>query len=207
MGIFAVMKKMKVFLVLNGEKPNQLPDVSDYEVICATDGAYKYLKEQGITPHFISGDFDSLDNIPEGIEIIETPDQNYTDFDKILQILFDKGHNTVDVFGASGKEQDHFLGNLNTAIQWKDRLKITFYDNHGRYFLADKKTIIKKCLHKTISLIPFPEVAKISTKGLQYSLTDEDLMFGKRIGTRNKAIENQVEISFKSGNLFIFINH
>ena len=128
------------------------------------------------------------------IEAIETPDQNFTDFDKVLQILFDKGHIAIDVFGASGKEQDHFLGNLNTAIEWKEKLKIVFFDNHGSYFLADKKITIKDCKHKTISLVPFPKAKEITTKGLQYLLNKEDLVFGKRIGTRNKAIENEVAI-------------
>jgi len=85
-------------------------------------------------------------------------------------------------------------------------LKITFLDNHGSYFLADKKTVLQNCKHKTISLVPFPKAKEITTKGLQYPLNKEDLAFGKRIGTRNKAIENEVEISFKSGNLFVFIN-
>ena len=201
------MKTKKVFLLLNGEKPKKLPILSDYEIICATDGAYQYLVENQIKPNFISGDFDSLENIPKEIEVIETPDQNFTDFDKILQIIFDKGHKTIDVFGASGKEQDHFLGNLNTSIHWKKKLKITFFDNHGSYFLADKKILVNNCMHKIVSLIPFPKATKISTKGLQYSLNKEDLVFGKRIGTRNKAIKNQIEISFKSGNLFVFINH
>ncbi|MFT5147230.1 MAG: thiamine pyrophosphokinase, partial [Polaribacter sp.] len=128
------MKTKKVFLLLNGEQPNKLPVFSNYEIICATDGAYQYLLENNIKPHFISGDFDSLEALPKEIEAIETPDQNFTDFDKILQILFDKGHSTIDVFGASGKEQDHFLGNLNTAIEWEKKLKITFFDNHGSYF-------------------------------------------------------------------------
>jgi thiamine pyrophosphokinase len=200
------MKMNKVFLLLNGEQPKKLPVFSNYEIICATDGAYQYLLENKITPHFISGDFDSLKKLPIEIEAIETPDQNFTDFDKILQILFDKGHTNIDVFGASGKEQDHFLGNLNTAIAWKEKLKITFFDNHGSYFLANKKIKISNCKHKIISLVPFPEAKEIHTKGLQYSLNNEDLVFGKRIGTRNKAIENEVEISFTSGNLFIFIN-
>jgi len=201
------MKTKKVFLLLNGEQPRELPVFSDYEIICATDGAYQYLLKHQIKPHFISGDFDSLESIPKEIETIATPDQNFTDFDKILQILFNKGYKTIDVFGASGKEQDHFLGNLNTAIQWEKKLKITFFDNYGRYFLADKKTIIDNCIHKTVSLIPFPSATEVTTKGLQYSLSKEDLVFGKRIGTRNKAIENQIEISFNSGNLFVFINH
>lgn len=206
-GIFAVMKTKKVFLLLHGEAPKVLPVFSNYGIICATDGAYQYLLNHNITPDFISGDFDSLAILPQGLEAIETPDQNFTDFDKILKILFEKGFKEIDVYGASGKEQDHFLGNLNTAMQWRDALKITFYDNHGHYFLANKKTSIEHCLHKTVSLVPFPLATEVTTKGLQYPLNREDLVFGKRIGTRNKAIENQIEIHFKTGNLFVFVNH
>lgn len=201
------MKTKKVFLLLNGEVPNDVPDIADYDIICATDGAYKYLEKHNIIPDFIAGDFDSLLEIPKEIEVIQTPDQDFTDFDKILQILHDKGFINIHVFGASGKEQDHFLGNLHTAICWKNKLEITFFDNHGRYFLAKQKTTIYDCLHKTISLIPLPKVTGISTLGLQYPLKNEELVFGERIGTRNKAVENEVEIRFKNGELFIFINY
>lgn len=201
------MKLEKAFLLLNGEVPKTLPDFAEYKIICATDGAYQFLKEHQITPNFVSGDFDSLANIPDEIKVIETQDQDFTDFDKALQILFKKGFTQVDVYGASGGEQDHFLGNLHTAIVWKSKLKITFYDNYGVYFLGEKKTKIENCLGKTISLVPFFEVRNIITKGLQYSLQNETLQFTKRIGTRNKAIENTVAITFKSGDLFIFVNH
>ena len=201
------MKKGTVFLLLNGEPPKQILDLDKYELICATDGAYQFLKEQEIKPDFISGDFDSLETIPKDIEVIHTPNQDFTDFDKILQILFDKGYKNIDVYGASGKEQDHFLGNLHTAIQWKNKLNLTFFDNHSRYFLADKSTSISNCIDKTVSLVPFPKAKKITTEGLQYPLQNEDLTFGKRIGTRNKAITNNIKITFESGELFIFINH
>jgi thiamine pyrophosphokinase len=207
MGIFVIMNKETVFLLLNGEPPKKLPIFSDYELICATDGAYQFLKEKEIKPDFISGDFDSIENLPKDIEVIHTPNQDFTDFDKILQILFEKGFKNVDVFGASGQEQDHFLGNLHTAIQWKEKLKLTFFDNYSRYFLADKNTEITNSKEKIISLVPFPEATNIITKGLQYPLKNEALTFGQRIGTRNKAIINKVEISFKTGELFIFINH
>ena len=201
------MNKGTVFLLLNGEPPKNLPEFSNYEIICATDDAYHFLEKNKIKPNFISGDFDSIENLPKDIEVIHTPNQDFTDFDKILQILFEKGFKNVDVYGASGKEQDHFLGNLHTTIQWKNKLSLTFFDNHSRYFLADKNTEILNSVDKTISLVPFPEAKNINTKGLQYSLNDENLTFGQRIGTRNKAIKNKVEISFKTGELFIFINH
>jgi thiamine pyrophosphokinase len=200
------MKQKKVFLLLNGEFPNELPNLFSYDVICATDGAYNFLKEQGITPDFISGDFDSIEGLPNYIEAIHTPNQNFTDFDKILQILFDKGLKIIDVFGASGKEQDHFLGNLDTAIKWENKLKLTFFDNYSYYFLADTYTEILNCIGKKISLIPFPEAKNVTTKGLQYTLNNEDLIFGKRIGTRNIAKEDSVEITFITGELFVFVN-
>lgn len=201
------MNNKKVFLLLNGEMPQELPDVSDYALICATDGAYHFLEANKITPHFICGDFDSLEKTPKNIEVIHTPNQDFTDFDKALQIIFDKGYRTIDVFGASGKEQDHFLGNLHTAIQWKEKLKLTFFDTYSRYFLADKSTEITNCKDSVVSLIPFHEAKSIFTEGLQYPLKNENLTFGNRIGTRNKAIKNDIKITFKSGELFIFINH
>lgn len=201
------MKTKKVFLLLNGETPNEVPDVSKYDTICATDGAYQYLKKHNIVPNFIAGDFDSLQETPKEIEVIKTPNQDFTDFDKILQILFDKGFTTVDVFGASGKEQDHFLGNLHTAIQWKGKLQLTFFDNYNRYFLADKSTEIFDCKSSIVSLIPFPKATNIVTEGLEYQLNNEDLVFGERIGTRNKGIQDTVKVTFENGELFIFINH
>lgn len=200
------MNEKKVFLLLNGEAPNKIPNLKGYNVICATDGAYQFLKKHSITPDFISGDFDSLQTIPSNIEVINTPNQNYTDFDKILKILFEKNYKNIDVFGASGKEQDHFLGNLNSAISWKAKLNIMFFDNHGYYFLADKSTELFNCKGKTISLVPLAVATGIVTKGLQYPLNDEELTFGSRIGTRNLAIEDTISITFKTGHLFIFIN-
>jgi thiamine pyrophosphokinase len=201
------MKEKKVFLLLNGEAPTMLPNLLNYEIICATDGAYHHLEENNIAPNLVCGDLDSSQEIPKNIEVIHTPDQDFTDFDKTLQILLDKGFTEIDVFGASGKEQDHFLGNLHTAIQFRGKLNLTFFDNYSRYFLADNSTEISDCKDKIVSLIPFPKATNITTEGLQYSLKNEDLIFGERIGTRNKAIKNNVKITFKSGELFIFINH
>nr|WP_298991681.1 thiamine diphosphokinase [uncultured Polaribacter sp.] len=201
------MKNKKVFLLLNGEKPKEVPNFSVYDLICATDGAYQYLEKHKIVPDFVSGDFDSLEAIPKEIEVIKTPNQDFTDFDKILQILFDKGFTNIDVYGASGQEQDHFLGNLDTAIRWKKKLSLTFFDNNGTYFLAKKKLVLSNCKGKIISLIPFSKASKVETFGLKYSLKKETLKFGKRIGTRNLAIHKKVKINFKKGNLFVFINN
>nr|WP_092908024.1 thiamine diphosphokinase [Algoriella xinjiangensis] len=197
----------KVLLFLNGEVPTILPDTSNYEMIFCTDGAFRYLKNLNIKPDVISGDFDSIElkDFPTDIEIITTPDQNDTDFVKILTIIQEKGFTNIDVFGASGRQQDHFLGNLNAAFRFKNELNIVFYDNYSSYFFAEKYTELEGYFGRTISLIPFPECKNITTKGLEFPLNKEDLNLLSRIGTRNKSIDDKVTIEFESGDLVIFI--
>ena len=199
----------KVVLFLNGETPSNIPDLTIYKEIFCTDGAYLYLKKLNIVPDKISGDFDSIQidqlEISRKTKIIATPNQNFTDFEKALQLIIDDGYDTVDVFGASGKQQDHFLGNMNAAYKFKKYLKITFYDNYSTYYFLDKKCQITNVLNKTISLFPFPEANGITTEGLLYPLKNESLSILDRIGTRNKAIKNEILIHFKSGELIVFI--
>ena len=199
------MTDKKAFVLLNGEQPKTLPDLTNYELVCATDGAYEYFKNNKIKVDLVSGDFDSITAIPIETETIHTPNQDLTDFDKMLQILIDKSFTRVDVFGASGGEQDHFLGNLHTAIVFKNKIEITFFDNHQYYFLAKKLESVQVKKGSKVSIVPFPEAKNITTKGLQYSLTNEPLVFGKKIGTRNMAITDKIKIEFSSGELFIFI--
>jgi thiamine pyrophosphokinase len=201
------MNSKKAFLLLNGSRPSVLPDMTEYNFICATDGGYDFLHSKNIRPNIVSGDFDSINANDNRVEFIETPDQNFTDFDKALKIIQEKGFKKIDVFGAHGKEQDHFLGNISTALQWKNNLEITFFDDYGRYFFMGQSLDLKNVKHRTISLIPFPSAAGIITKGLQYSLMNETLRFGKRVGTRNQAIEKNVHISLKEGALLIYISH
>ena len=197
----------KVILFLNGEPPKVTPDLTLYQKIYCTDGAYDYLVQLGIQPDVISGDLDSFHHNLNDLEIkiIHTPDQEFTDFEKALQLIVEDDFKDVDVFGASGKQQDHFIGNLNAAFKFKDHLDINFYDDYSFYKLLPYHYKIDNIKDKTISLIPFPFAKGITTKGLKYALNDEELDITSRIGTRNKAIENNVVIDYKEGTLIVFI--
>ncbi|WP_322969795.1 thiamine diphosphokinase [Faecalibacter sp. LW9] len=197
----------KVILFLNGEEPTDVPNLSEYQKIYCTDGSYNYLKTLGIVPDVIAGDFDSISttSFPKNVEVIHTPDQNFTDFEKVLQIIVDQNFTSVDVFGASGKQQDHFLGNLNAAYKFKDRLLIQFIDNYSTYNFIPKHFTLENVAEKIISLVPFPETKGITTTGLLYPLNNEDLNLLERIGTRNKAITNKVKITYSSGELVLFV--
>jgi len=204
---FVKMKLKRAFVLLNGSEPSVFPDLTPYNIVCAIDGAYNHFEKHKIIPDLVTGDFDSIDAIPTTVEVINTPNQDYTDFEKALQILKHRGFYHIDVYGGSGKEHDHFLGNISTALQWKVGLKITFFDDFGKYFFIEESIQIPNIIGKNVSLIPLPIASGIITKGLLYPLLNETLTFGERIGTRNKATDNEVQISLNSGDLLIYISH
>ena len=195
----------KALLFLNGLPPNNFK-VSTYDIIGCTDGAYLYAKNLPVKLDFVLGDFDSLN--PEDvkdIEIIKKLDQNYTDFEKAVHYLIENKINYIDLWGTSGKDDDHFLGNLSVLIQYHKKIEIVFHTDTQYFFMAKKENIIKLEKDKIVSLFPLNTVKEITTSGLQFPLQKEDLKLGKRIGIRNKSIENEIKISFKKGKMLIFI--
>lgn len=203
-------------LFINGEPPKELPDTVGYAVIACSDGAFHYLKAKNFPLEkldFVSGDQDSCAEADLGaarvfnFHIYHTPDQDKTDFHKALEILQEKNITHVDVYGGSGGEMDHFLGNLSVAYFFKDKLSINFFDQYSRYFFAPKNCVLREVLHRTVSLYPFPGVEGLTTSGLQWPLHNADLNLTTRIGTRNFAVEPTVEIRFENGALIVFVSH
>lgn len=203
--------KDNVLLFINGDAPKSFPKIENYGLIACTDGAFHYLKHLNFPLDkldFISGDFDSHSGADENVydeKFIYTPDQDKTDFHKALEIIVEKGFKNVDVLGGSGGEQDHFLGNLTVAFGFKDQLNIKFYDEFSEYYFIPKRFTVKGAKDKMVSLYPFPSVENITTKGLNWCLTNGDLSITSRIGTRNFAVEDEVSVEYETGDLLIFI--
>ena len=197
----------EVVLFINGQFPQKIPDVAQFQKVFCTDGAYQNLVDFNIQPDVVSGDFDSISmaEISTEVKIIETPDQNATDFEKALRIIIDEGFKSVSVFGCSGLEQDHFLGNLTSMLKHKNEIEIRCFDDFGVYFFAENETEIIGFQHEIFSLYPFPESKNITSSGVKYSLVNENLSIISRIGTRNTITENRATVSFQEGDLLLFI--
>ena len=200
----------KALLFVNGEPPQYYPTNLDcYNYIACTDGAYhNYLIKSQSIPDFIIGDLDSYDKtqpIAEQTQIIHTPDQNKTDFEKALLFLTTKGITEFIVYGATGHASDHFLGNLSVAMQYYHQYKIVFYDNYCHFFFARHHEKIHNVKNRIISLIPLSKVTQLTITGFQYPLIEQTLMLGGQTSLRNKAVTDLVEIAFKNGELLVFI--
>lgn len=203
--------KDKVLLFINGDAPKSFPDPENYALVACTDGAFHYLKELNFPLaklDFISGDFDSHSGSDENIyheKFIHTPDQERTDFYKALQIILEKGFKNIDVFGGSGGEQDHFLGNLTVAFGFKNQMNIQFFDEFSEYYFIPRNFVIKDVKDRIISIYPFSSAENIVTKGLKWELNNIDADMTTDMLTRNYAIENEISIEYEKGDLLIFI--
>ncbi|MEC5394419.1 thiamine diphosphokinase [Bergeyella sp. RCAD1439] len=204
---------MKALLFINGKAPRVWPDLEGYALVACTDGAFRYLEALAFPLarlDFVSGDFDSL---PEAerlgrvydIEVIPTPDQDKTDFHKALEILFQRGVLQVDVYGASGGEMDHFLGNLTVAFAFREKLELRFFDEYSTYYFIPEEAELKGVYGRTISLYPFPVAHNVRTEGLRWRLNGETLDQTVRIGTRNIAEKETVSIGYSGGSLLVFV--
>gem|GEM_PF-5621222 len=56
-----------------------------------------------------------------------------------------------------------------------------------------------------ISLFPFPFAENITTSGLNWPLSNGELTMTVRIGTRNFASEDVVNVEFTNGELLFFL--
>lgn len=201
----------KVLLFINGNPPEKLPDFSDYALIACTDGAFHYLKRIGFPLDkldFVAGDFDSHSGEDSDFyqhRFIHTPDQEKTDFEKILELISEKGYSKIDIYGGSGREMDHFLGNLTVAYKFKKKLDLIFFDEYSHYFFIPNKFKINNVDGKMISLFPFPSVENLSTKGLNWEISNENLDMRTEMATRNFAVNNEVEMHFEKGDVLLFI--
>ena len=203
------MKKEKIILVLNGEIPkkkNLIPYIADYNKILCADGAANTILNYDINPDFILGDLDSIcaEKLKQyNGKVIDLPDQNLNDLEKILNWCFDNNYNNIDIIGFDGKRIDHTIGNFSIILRFIDKLNIDIITESGIFHTIKNETIIKNLKKKYISIFSSDSNNKISTIGLKYELKNKKLPKIES-GTLNYAINNEVVITCNN-NILIFI--
>ena len=119
-------EKKNISVILNGQMPTDdtiINQITNSDYIIAVDGSANKLFDLEIIPDVIIGDLDSLQNIKnKDIELVETPDQNKTDFRKTLEWCIEKNILNISIFGISGESEDHFLGNYYTLSDFGEKI-------------------------------------------------------------------------------------
>ena len=198
---------MRCVIVLNGEKTYGFELKKDDHIV-SCDAAYSFLKEIGVEPNVILGDFDSLGFVPENA-IVYPVEKDMTDGELAVEYIKDKNFDEVAFICFGGKRDDHFLGNLSLLVKCS-----RYCDRCYGVTAFSKITYIGKGLHKfftgkgkTVSLFTFDSCVIGSGKGFGYPYEDTRLKCDSTLGISNVTTEEEVFLSVTEGSAFFIENH
>ncbi|HID39415.1 MAG TPA: thiamine diphosphokinase [Calditrichaeota bacterium] len=177
-------------------------------LIIAADGGADLCHDIRISPHYLVGDFDSVD--PEikkqfgQSQIIERPSQDCTDLEKALQFSLELNPKNITVFSALGQRGDHTLGNLLILQRFEANIPIQIVDNYGSLrLLKPGRHLLQGKKKQIVSFISFGPVKNLRLEGFRYSLTKEELR-DDFLGISNVYESETCIISFDAGKIFFY---
>ena len=190
-------RKKNVSIVLNGQMPDDnvlVNQIIDSGFIIAVDGSANKLIDLGIIPDVIIGDFDSLQAIKiKNVKLIETPDQNKTDFRKTLDWCIEKNILNISIFGISGKSDDHFLANYYTLCDFSEKISWRAFTDFSVISPCSGNREFESFKGQKVSLFCMKGSSIITSKNLEYPLKSYQLKPSDE-AVRNIAIADQFEI-------------
>lgn len=208
---------MRSIIIANGNL-KQLPDFTSDDLIIAADGGARHCFKWGITPHYVIGDMDSLNqlelqNLDEaGAVLISYPaDKDYTDLELSISFAIQKDCQEIVIYGALGERWDQTFANLLLPI--KDNFlnkQITLIDGQQevKYIRPGETFYPQGQPGDTLSLIPLQGKATgVTTNGLAYPLVDESLSFGSTRGISNIITEQGASVYVTNGILACIVIH
>jgi len=204
---------MTTLIFLGGEMPS-IPlarsIASRASRIIAADSGYHAALHSGIQPHVLTGDFDSIESLPEAmpVEVIPAHEQDATDFEKALRQV-PSGCSEIQILGGTGLRSDHFLTNLLIASGLPPAWAVTFHDDLQAIHRVTPDCPLALAVNPgaVISLIPFTSCRRVTTSGLHWNLDQADMGPPARLGQSNRAEAPALKVSLSAGVLYVVVNH
>ena len=153
--------------------PTQLLREASFVVCC--DGAANEYIARGHMPHVIIGDGDSL--CAEYREsyaslIHHNPDQETNDQTKAVHYLYAQGKRRVAIVGATGKREDHTIGNISLLIEYmRLGVEVRSYTDYGVFIPCRDSQTFACSPGQQVSVFNFT-ARGITAQGLAYPLYD-----------------------------------
>jgi len=178
--------------------------------VCCDGGANTFIAE-GYKPDLIVGDGDSL--TPENKEkyasvFIQIPEQETNDQTKavkqtipFLKRKYNIIHPRILIVGATGKREDHTLGNISLLATYMKLADIFMVSDYGYFEAVDCRGQWTLPVGHEISVFNI-NATDFKSSGLQYPLYDFDQLWQ---GTLNKNVSENVSITAK-GLFIIYIS-
>lgn len=199
---------VEAVVLANGEYPTSSLSLSILKeapyVVCCDGGADEYIR-QGHVPDVIIGDGDSLseeNRAKYGAILHRISDQETNDQTKAVNFLLSQGKRRIAIVGATGKREDHTLGNISLLMDYmRAGANVRMFTDYG-VFIPCRDTQTFPCSPgQQISIINFTACG-LHGEGLVYPLSDFTNWWQ---GTLNECTGKEFTVEAK-GEYLIFIN-
>jgi len=204
------MKKGGVVVLADGSFPaHEIP--LEYlrnagHIICC-DGSARSLVEAGFEPEAVVGDLDSLDS---GLlnrfydRLVRDDDQETNDLTKAVRWCREKGYDEVVILGATGKREDHTLGNISLLAEYAIYIKVSMVTDTGIFVPLHSSMSLDSFPGQQISVFSLNPLTEVSSHGLRYEMDRLKLHSWWR-ATLNEAEGDSFEILFSGGPVIVYL--
>ena len=200
--------KVEAVVLANGEYPTAplaLQKFSDAHYDVCLDGCADEYIRNGHTSNLIIGDGDSISEENRkkyGHLLHRIAEQETNDQTKAVNYLLSQGKRRIAIVGATGKREDHTLGNISLLMDYmRAGADVRTYTDHG-IFIPCRNISTFTCLPgQQVSIINF-NARNLHGLGLVYPLSDFTNWWQ---GTLNECIGTEFTIEAE-GEYLVFLN-
>lgn len=182
-----------------------VPKKGDF--VIAADGGLKYLEECGIAPDLVVGDFDSLENAPQGGNLLKLPaEKDDTDMFAALKEGIRAGYAQFRLYCGTGGRLDHTIANLQLLAYLAENGMRGFLFHKDSVFTAVKngKLAFDAVDFGFLSVFSYSEKSMgVNLRNLKYELNGAVLTNSFPLGVSNEFIGKESCISVEKGMLLV----
>ena len=178
---------------------------NDYVVFC--DSGLKHMKELGVTPSLIVGDFDSYNNPNLDVETIVLPcEKDDTDTVFAVKEAINRGYDEFLLIGVIGARLDHTLGNVSILLYLESLSKKgVIIDDYSEMEIASKEPAFIDDSYAFFSLLNITGTAKgVTIRNAKYPLDKAEITCEYQYAVSNEVLSGKTaEVSVQNGKLLL----
>ena len=204
------MKELKnpLIIVANGEFPKHsipLGKLKEAKTIIACDGASDSLLNRDYSFDLVIGDLDSISKKTLNLfknRIIHIKDQSSNDLRKAIDYAKSKGIKSISILGATGKREDHSIGNIFSLLKY-DNLDLKIYTDTGIFSIVNNDKKIDSFKGQQVSIFADDKTIQISSTNLKYNF-NKDTSSSLFSCTLNESIGENFTLKLSHGKILLF---
>lgn len=173
------------------------------DLVIAADGGYRALRQAGIRPQLVIGDFDSLGAAPAEKTVITLPAvKDVTDTWAAIELGRDRGYREFHLHGCTGGRFDHTLANIQTLAHLAENGMTGYLYSRDQVITALSCGTVTFGAEQTGYLSVFSHGDRctgVTLQGLKYELKDAELTNSFPLGVSNEFCGRPASVVIGSG--------